>query len=61
MTLKYGRMEGLVPRENGKPLIDERVRTGIVWQADMIQKYPALLSGARPLTDADAQGRMTSS
>jgi hypothetical protein len=60
MTLKYARMEGLVPRANANPLIDEIVRISIAWQAAMIQKYPALLRGARPLTDADAQARMTS-
>jgi Protein of unknown function (DUF4125) len=60
MTLKYARMEGLVPRANANPLIDEIVRIGIAWQAEMICRYPALMSGARPLTEADAQARMTS-
>ena len=60
MTWKYARMEGLVPRANANPLIDEIVRIGIAWQAEMICRYPALMSGARPLTDAEAQGRATS-
>jgi hypothetical protein len=60
MTLKYARMEGLVTRANANPLIDQIVRIGIGWQAEMIHKYPALMSGARPLTDPDGRGRMTS-
>jgi hypothetical protein len=60
MTLKYARMEGLVPQVNANPLIDEIVRINVAWQAEIIQKYPALMSGGRPLTDADAQPRMTS-
>lgn len=60
MTLKYARMEGLVPRANANPRIDEIVRISMAWQAEMIQKYPALMSGSRPLTDADAEARTTS-
>jgi hypothetical protein len=60
MTLKYARMEGLIPRVNANPLVDEIVRISLTWQADIIRKYPALMSGARPLTEADGQARMTS-
>ena len=60
MTLKYARMEGLVPRANANPRIDEIVRISMAWQAEIVEKYPALMSGARPLTDADAGARTTS-
>lgn len=41
-------------------LIDAIVRIKIGWQEEMFRKYPALMRGARPLTDAEEDARMTS-
>lgn len=60
MVIKYARMEGLIPRTNANPLIDEIARISVTWQAEMIKQYPALLRGGRPLTDADAPAGVTS-
>jgi hypothetical protein len=60
MRQKYARMQGLIPQENTNPLIDAIVRIKIDWQEEMFRKYPALMRGARPLTDADEDAAMTS-
>jgi hypothetical protein len=60
MTLKYALMDGLIPRENMNPLIDEMVSIGLAWQAQMFERYPALMRGARPLIGEDADDEATS-
>ena len=54
MTIKYARMENLIPRENKNPLVDKIVNVQYAWQEEVFQKYPHLMRGARPLgTSAD--------
>jgi hypothetical protein len=60
MRLKYARMQNLLARQNTNPLIDEIVRLKINWQKEMFRKYPAVMSGARPLTDESEAAQMTS-
>ena len=60
MRKKYALMQGLIPQENTNLLIEAIVRIKIGWQAEMFRKYPALMRGARPLTDAEEDARMTS-
>jgi hypothetical protein len=60
MTVKYARMQGLLPSGNTTPLIDEILRMKMEWQAEMIRRYPAIMGGARPLTEAGNDDAWTS-
>jgi hypothetical protein len=60
MRLKYARMQGLEPRRNSNPIIEDVVRLQIVWQKEMFRKYPALMGNARPLSDGVEPAQMTS-
>lgn len=60
MTVKYARMQGLLPCRNANPLIDELVRIKGVWQTEMIRRYPAIMGSARPLTQSGSNDSMTS-
>lgn len=60
MTVKYARMQGLVPRRNTNPLIDDIVKIKMNWQKVMIRRYPATMGGARPLSGFFDDGWMTS-
>ena len=60
MRRKYARMQGLIGSENTNPLVDEIVRLKMDWQRAMFRDYPAVMSGARPLTDEGTQTQMTS-
>jgi hypothetical protein len=52
MTVKYARMDNLIePRHHS--LIDEIAAIQFAWQKEMFEKYPAILSGARPLSSSD--------
>jgi len=53
MTIKYARMEDLIPRENRNSRIDKIVTIQCGWQREMIDTYPYLMAGARPLTRLD--------
>ena len=53
MTIKYARMENLIPKQNRSPLIDKIVTIHYEWQQEMIQKYPLLMTGARPLSSVE--------
>ena len=53
MTIKYARMEDLIPPENRNPRIDEIVTIQCGWQREMIDTYPYLMAGARPLSRSD--------
>jgi hypothetical protein len=52
MTIKYARMDDLVPRENHNPLIEEIAAIQCRWQQELFEKYPALMAGARPLSSS---------
>jgi len=60
MRRKYARMQGLLPPAAGCPVLEEIVRLKMDWQRAMFRTYPAVMSGARPLTDESAQAQMTS-
>ena len=53
MTIKYARMEDLIPPENRNSRIDEMVTVQCRWQREMVDRYPYLMAGARPLTRSD--------
>jgi hypothetical protein len=60
MRRKYARMQGLLrPAESG-PVIEEIVRLKMDWQRTMFRDYPAVMSGARPLTEENTRAQMTS-
>jgi hypothetical protein len=60
MRRKYARMQGLLPPAESGPVLDEIVRLKMDWQRAMFRDYPAVTSGARPLTDENTQAQMTS-
>jgi hypothetical protein len=55
MTLKYARMERIIPELHDdllvKNLIDQIVKIQLAWQAEMNEKYPHLMRRGRPQTD----------
>ena len=55
MTLKYARMDNLIPVLNTNPVIDEMVDIQLEWQREMFVKYPHLMARGRPL-DNDGYG-----
>ena len=60
MRRKYARMQGLLPEAEGNPVVEEIVRLKMDWQRAMFRDYPAVMSGARPLTDESTRAQMTS-
>jgi hypothetical protein len=55
MTVKYARMEGLLPPLNTNPALDEIMRISTAWQAEMFARYPAFMSRARPLSESGSR------
>jgi hypothetical protein len=51
MTLKYARMENLIPPLSMNPLIDEIVDLQLRAQGEMKLRYPHIVSRGRPLED----------
>ena len=49
MTLKYARMENLIPPLNGNPIIDVIVQMQLEAQREMFSRYPNILGQGRPL------------
>jgi len=49
MTLKYARMENLIPPLNANPLIDVIVQMQLEAQREMFSRYPNTLGQGRPL------------
>jgi hypothetical protein len=60
MRRKYARMQGLLPPAESDPVLEEIVLLKMDWQAAMFRDYPAVMSGARPLTDEITRAQMTS-
>jgi hypothetical protein len=60
MRRKYARMQGLLPPAAGSPVLEEIVRLKMDWQRAMFRDCPAVMSGARPLTDESTRAQMTS-
>lgn len=59
MTLKYARMENLVPNLHEDPLvenlIDQIVEVQLEWQQELAVRYPSLIGRGRPL-EAEGDG-----
>ena len=51
LTLKYARMENLIPPLNENPIIDAIVQMALEAQRGMLLRYPNILSHGRPLED----------
>ena len=51
MTLKYARMENLIPPLNVNPIIDMIVQMELESQREMLSRYPNILGQGRPLED----------
>jgi hypothetical protein len=60
MTMKYARMDDLIPRENFNPLVDTIADIQYRWQTEMFSSYPHFMAGARPLSEADDSAMKTS-
>jgi len=51
MTLKYARMDELVPPLSSNPRIAAVLERFVGWQREVIERYPRIMRGARPLED----------
>lgn len=60
MTLKYARMDDLIPPLSNSPAIMEIVAMQSKWQRLLAEKYPGVMGRGRKVGDDDAQGRETS-
>ncbi len=64
MTLKYARMENLIPKLHEdilvENLIEQIVAIQVAWQKEMIVKYPFLMRRGRPLEEGE-EGLLTTS
>ena len=60
MTIKYGRMQNILSRENFNPLIEKISEVQSNWQTEMVQKYPNLMACARDLSKSDDAADETS-
>jgi len=64
MTLKYARMENLIPPLHRDPRVLERidriVSVQVRWQRELAGRFPGLLGRGRPVEDAGASGGATS-
>jgi hypothetical protein len=64
MTLKYARMEDLIPKLHDDilvdNLIDQIVNIEVGWQREMMAKYPYLMKRGRPLNEGEEGLRTTS-
>ncbi len=64
MTLKYARMDNLIPKLHDdillENLIDQIVAIQVRWQKEMMAKYPYLMKRGRPLDEGE-EGLQTTS
>jgi hypothetical protein len=60
MTIKYARMDNLIPCRNNNPLIQKITSVQYRWQQEMFCKYPHLMKGARPIARSDDSQYKTS-
>ncbi len=51
LTLKYARMEGLIPAENNNPLIDKIVDIEVAWAKEIAVNYPNIQRRGRPIEE----------
>lgn len=50
IATKYLRMQGQIPAVNTNPLISEIADIQLEWQTQMVEKYPKLMTRARPIS-----------
>jgi hypothetical protein len=64
MTLKYARMDNLIPLLHDKPhvyeIIKEIISISMEWQEEMLSKYPHFIYQGRPLDDKENNENITS-
>ncbi|MBN2060316.1 MAG: DUF4125 family protein [Deltaproteobacteria bacterium] len=60
MTIKYARMDNIIPRKNLNPLVDAITEIELRWQREMFAKYPSLMAGARRLMESENMAGGTS-
>jgi Protein of unknown function (DUF4125) len=60
MTIKYARMDRLIPCYNNSPLVGEVADIMVAWQLQLEEKYPDLMQRARPVTTQDDDATKTS-
>lgn len=60
MTIKYARMDNIIPRKNMSPLIEEIALIELRWQREMFSKYTNLMAGARKLMESGNAAGATS-
>lgn len=51
MTIKYARMDNLIPPYSDSPLIPQIVDRFVDWQKEMLRDYPNLMRGGRDIED----------
>ena len=57
MTIKYARMQNLIPPYSNNPLIPVLARQMTAWQQQMQEVYPRLMSRARPVEEDEGDFR----
>ena len=60
MTLKYARMEGLIPTLNDDPIIEKIIDAQYGWQKEMLERFPFLMRGARAIESSGGTDAYTS-
>jgi hypothetical protein len=60
MTIKYARMEGQIDPYSTNSLIPKIVEQRLIWQQEMIQKYPKFMAQGRPLTEDNPEQNIRS-
>lgn len=53
MTLKYARMDGLIPKLSSNPLIKKIVEIQIGWQKELAALYPKIMGRGKAIEDSD--------
>lgn len=51
MTIKYARMDDLIPPYSENPIIDEILGHYTAWQREILRDYPNLMRGGRDMED----------
>jgi len=51
MTLKYARMDNLIPALSKNKIIHQIIDIQVAWQKDMMERYPNLINRGRPIDD----------
>lgn len=60
MTIKYARMENKISPYSNNPLIPQIAKQSALWQQEVVEKYPGIMSKARPLEEDDPEKNIRS-